>query len=164
VTYLASGDERDRLTGGLRVVGGETRMSAGRGGADGAAVAQLEGDAKAGEDQRGGVGDCASSAAMAGRWPGWSKVYGPGHRHLAALDEAAAYMRDRVGTCADRADQSCGTCQRRLRAARDYNRLVAQMLQAAEAARTADAGQPKPYSPRALPTGHHPAPGREAGQ
>jgi hypothetical protein len=83
---------------------------------------------------------------------------------LAALDEAAEYKRDRAATCTECADQSCGTCQWRLQAARDYDQMAAQMLQAAEAARIANVGQPEPDSPPAPPTRSQPAADREAGQ
>jgi hypothetical protein len=43
---------------------------------------------------------------------------------LTALDEAAEYKRDRAATCADCADQSCTTCQRRLRAADTYDQIA----------------------------------------
>ena len=52
---------------------------------------------------------------------------------LAALDEAAEYKRDRAATCADCADQSCTTCQRRLQAADAYDQMAAQMTVTAEA-------------------------------
>jgi hypothetical protein len=81
---------------------------------------------------------------------------------LAALDEAAEYKRDRAATCADCADQSCGTCQWRLQAAETYDRLTVQILQAVEA-HAASGGQPEPGSPD-LPSGQDPAAGIEAGQ
>ena len=55
---------------------------------------------------------------------------------LAALDEAAEYKRDRAAACADCADQSCTTCQWRLRAADAYDQMAAQLIQATEAAAT----------------------------
>jgi hypothetical protein len=80
---------------------------------------------------------------------------------LAALDDAAEYKRDRAGTCADCADQSCTTCQWRLHAARDYDQIAAQMLQAAEASAAAQPGPGHPGPARSQP---HAAADREAGQ
>ncbi len=77
---------------------------------------------------------------------------------IAALDEASLYKRDRIETCADCADQSCGTCQWRLQAAQAYDHLATQLAQAAEAARASAAGHPEPD--RQPP----PAADREAGQ
>ena len=48
------------------------------------------------------------------------------HR-LAALDIAAEYKRDLAETCADCSDQSCITCQYRLKDAQVYDRLAAQL-------------------------------------
>ena len=83
---------------------------------------------------------------------------------LFALDEAADDKRDRAGTCADCADQSCPTCQWRLQGAQAYDHLAAQMTQAAEASRAATGRQPTPGS--AHPARSHPqtAAGKEAGQ
>ena len=53
---------------------------------------------------------------------------------VAALDEASLYKRDRVATCDDCADQSCGTCQWRLQAAGTYDDLAVQLAQPAEPA------------------------------
>ena len=53
---------------------------------------------------------------------------------LSALDEAADYKRDRAETCADCADQSCGSCQHRLAAARIYDTLAVRLVRAVEAA------------------------------
>jgi ferredoxin len=77
---------------------------------------------------------------------------------LAALDEAAEYKRDRAATCADCADQSCGTCQWRLQAAEAYDTLAAQLAETAQASRTATSSQPG--------SGTQPQPeaDREAGQ
>ena len=82
----------------------------------------------------------------------------------AALDEAADYKRDRAAACADCADQSCGTCQWRLRGAETYGHLATQMLWAAEATRAAAGRQPAPGT--AYPTRSQPqtAAEREAGQ
>jgi len=49
---------------------------------------------------------------------------------LAALDEASDYKKDRAASCADCADQSCGTCQHRLDAARAYDRLATRLQHA----------------------------------
>ena len=77
---------------------------------------------------------------------------------VAALDIAADYKRDRVEMCADCPDQSCPTCQTRLRDARAYDEMADRMLRAAEAARAASASRPGPdRRPQ-------PAADREAGQ
>jgi hypothetical protein len=55
---------------------------------------------------------------------------------LAALYHAADYKRERAETCADCGDQSCITCRRRLQAADAYDRMAAQMREAAEASGT----------------------------
>ena len=80
---------------------------------------------------------------------------------LAALDDAAEYKRDRAGTCADCADQSCTTCQWRLQAADAYDQIAGQMIHTAEAsaARQHAPGHPAPPS-----VGPHAAAGKEAGQ
>ena len=49
---------------------------------------------------------------------------------LSALDEASDYKRDRAAACADCADQSCGTCQHRLDAARAYESLATRLQHA----------------------------------
>ena len=49
---------------------------------------------------------------------------------LSALDEASDYKRDRAAACADCADQSCGTCQHRLDAARAYEGLASRLQHA----------------------------------
>ena len=64
-----------------------------------------------------------------------------------ALDIAADSQRDRAATCADCADQTCLTCQSRLRDAQAYDRMAAQMLQTAEASRAASSYQPQPGTP-----------------
>ena len=56
---------------------------------------------------------------------------------LIALDTAADYNRDRAELCADCADQSCPTCESRLREAHAYDRLYAQLDQQADASATA---------------------------
>ena len=65
---------------------------------------------------------------------------------VAALDEASLCKRDRAATCADCADQSCGTCQWRLRAAQTYDSLAVRLAEKAEAARAATASDPGPAS------------------
>jgi hypothetical protein len=81
----------------------------------------------------------------------------------AALDIAAGSNRDRAAACADCADQSCLTCQSRLRDAQAYDQMATQMLQTAKVAQTANAAQPEPGSP---PPARQPqlAADREAGQ
>ena len=81
---------------------------------------------------------------------------------LAALDDAAEYKRDRAETCAGCAGQSCGTCQRRRQAARDYDQMATQMLQAAEAS----AATRQPVSSHAEPARSQPqaTADREAGR
>ena len=49
---------------------------------------------------------------------------------LSALDEASDYKRDRAAGCADCADQTCGTCQHRLDAARAYEGLATRLQHA----------------------------------
>ena len=83
---------------------------------------------------------------------------------FAALDIAADYKRDRAEICADCADQSCPTCQSRLQDAQAYDRIAAQLLQTAEAARTASSYQYEPSGPPAPPGQLHPAADKEAGQ
>jgi hypothetical protein len=82
---------------------------------------------------------------------------------VAALDIAADYKRERAAACVDCADQSCLTCQSRLRDAGAYDQMATQMLQTAKVTRAASSAQPEPGSPppaRQL----HPAADREAGQ
>jgi hypothetical protein len=78
----------------------------------------------------------------------------------AAMDIAADFKRDRAAACAGCVDQSCLTCQSRLRDAR----ACAQMLQIAAAARTTKSGRPEPNRPPALPAWPHLAADREAAQ
>jgi hypothetical protein len=73
---------------------------------------------------------------------------------LVALDIAADYQRDRAELCADCTTQSCPACESRLRDARAYDHLNAQLNQAAQASPAATARRPEP-TPRA---------DREAGQ
>jgi hypothetical protein len=82
---------------------------------------------------------------------------------VAALDIAADYKRDRAAACADCADQTCVTCQSRLRDAGAYDQMATQMLHTAKVARTANSAQPEPGSPPS-PRQPHPAADREAGQ
>ena len=67
---------------------------------------------------------------------------------LATLYIAAAYERDRAELCADCTGQTCLTCESRLQDAQAYDRLSAQLIQAAEASGTADASQPRPAADR----------------
>ncbi|HEY1324521.1 MAG TPA: hypothetical protein VGF32_29955 [Streptosporangiaceae bacterium] len=80
-----------------------------------------------------------------------------------ALDIAADYARDRAELCADCADQSCPTCEARLRDAQAYDRIAAQIDQAADA-RAAQCDQPEPGSRTCFPRQADPAAGLEAGQ
>ena len=77
---------------------------------------------------------------------------------VAALDVAAEYKRDRAEMCADCPDQSCYTCQARLRSARTYDQMIGRLTRAAEATRAAGPRQPGPDR-RAQPVAD-----REAGQ
>jgi hypothetical protein len=74
---------------------------------------------------------------------------------LAALDIAADYKRDRAEMCADCADQSCPTCETRLRDARAYDEMAGRLARAAEAARASRPGPDRQSQPAA---------DREAGQ
>jgi hypothetical protein len=71
---------------------------------------------------------------------------------LIALDIAADYNRDRAELCADCADQSCPTCELRLREAHAYDRLYAQLTRQADASATTSrpgpAAQPQPAADR----------------
>ncbi len=73
---------------------------------------------------------------------------------LVALDIAADYQRDRAELCTDCTHQSCPACETRLRDAQAYDRLSAQLNQAAEPAPAATASHPEPT----------PTADREAGQ
>ena len=75
---------------------------------------------------------------------------------ISALIIAADYKRDRAELCADCADQSCPTCESRLREAHAYDRLYAQLTQQADASATASPPEPAAQ--------HQPATDREAGQ
>ena len=46
---------------------------------------------------------------------------------LAALDDTADHKRDLAASCPDCADQTCGTCDARLRAARDCEAVSVQI-------------------------------------
>jgi hypothetical protein len=81
-----------------------------------------------------------------------------------ALEIAADYTRDRAEMCTDCPDQSCLTCQSRLRDAQAYDHMAAQLLQTAEASRTARSHQPEPDDPSDSPFQPHPAADKEAGQ
>ena len=63
---------------------------------------------------------------------------------ISALIIAADCKRDRAEMCADCADQSCPTCEWRLRDAQAYDRAYVQLLQSAEASATAAASHPEP--------------------
>jgi hypothetical protein len=83
---------------------------------------------------------------------------------LSALDEASDYKRDRAAGCADCADQSCGTCQQRLDAARAYEGLATQLQHAMDAAtpdRPSRQAAADPHANRIQPQA---APEKEAGQ
>ena len=73
---------------------------------------------------------------------------------LVALDIAADDQRDRAEPCADCTSQTCPACDSRLRDARVYDRLSAQLIQAPQAA----------PAETARPPGPGPAADREAGQ
>jgi hypothetical protein len=74
---------------------------------------------------------------------------------VAALDIAADYKRDRAEMCADCPDQSCPTCETRLRDARAYDGMAGRLAWAAEAARASRPGPDRQSQPAA---------DREAGQ
>ena len=83
---------------------------------------------------------------------------------LAALDEASDYKRDRAASCADCADQSCGTCQHRLDAAHAYDSLATRLQHAIDAVTT---DRPSPQPAAGQPDNRiqpQAAPEREAGQ
>src|SRR5260370_11743528 len=67
----------------------------------------------------------------------------PGRRHthhggirtvLTSVDLAADWKRDRAEMCTDCADQSCFTCELRLREAHTYDQLAVQLLHDEQAA------------------------------
>jgi hypothetical protein len=82
---------------------------------------------------------------------------------FAALDIAADHKRDRAAGCADCADQTCLTCQSRLRDAQAYDRVAAQIFHAAEPSAPA-AEQPGPDRVKPVRSQPQAAPDREAGQ
>jgi len=75
---------------------------------------------------------------------------------ISALIIAADYKCDRAELCADGADQSCPTCEWRLRDAQAYDRAHSQLIQSAEATAAAATSHPEPAT--------QPAADREAGQ
>jgi hypothetical protein len=81
-----------------------------------------------------------------------------------ALDVAADHKRDRAAACVDCADQTCPACQSRIRDAQAYDQIATQMLDTAEAARTANSAQPEPGGPPVPPRQPEPAADKEAGQ
>lgn len=60
---------------------------------------------------------------------------------LTALDVAADCKRDRAANCADCDDQSCGTCEYRLRSARAYDSAATRLLTAGQARPDSGAGR-----------------------
>ena len=113
---------------------------------------------------RGGYVVVPSSQPTASRPPGSAAVIvlaDQGKTLLAALDDAAEYKRDRAETCADCADQSCPTCQWRLKTADAYDQVAAQMIHATEA--SADQ-QRAPGHAEPPSAGPHAAADKEAGQ
>jgi hypothetical protein len=83
---------------------------------------------------------------------------------FAALTTAADHHRDRAEMCADCADQTCPTCQSRLRDARAYDQMATQILHTAQAAQAASTHQPEPSGPSGPPHQPHPIADKEAGQ
>ena len=79
---------------------------------------------------------------------------------LTALYIAAGYQLDRAEICTDCLDQSCTTCQWRLKSAGAYDKAAAQIIQAAQTSTA------KCVTSDAAPAsdGRHPAAEREAGQ
>jgi hypothetical protein len=70
---------------------------------------------------------------------------------LTALDIAADHKRDHAEMCADCPDQSCLTCQTRLRDAQAYDGMAGRLAWAAEAARASQSEphpQPQPVADR----------------
>ena len=86
------------------------------------------------------------------------------HTVVAALDIAADYKRDRAAACTDCADQTCVTCQSRLRDAGAYDQMATQMLHTAKVARTASFSQPELGGASVPPRQRHLVADREAGQ
>ena len=84
---------------------------------------------------------------------------------LAALDEAADVKRDRAANCADCDDQSCGTCEYRLRSARAYDSAAARLLAAAQPSRPASPDhRPAPDGLPHIGRQHQARPDSEAGR
>jgi hypothetical protein len=84
---------------------------------------------------------------------------------LAALDEAADYKRARAANCADCEDQSCGTCQYRLRSARAYDSAADRLLAKGQPGRPPPPDhQPTPDGLRHIHGQHHARQGSEAGR
>jgi hypothetical protein len=79
---------------------------------------------------------------------------------LAALNDASDYNRDRAAACGD---ESCGTCQTRLKVAEIYDHLLTELLLTAEASRTA-AGEPEPDGPLGARPPPQAQPDKEAGE
>ena len=67
---------------------------------------------------------------------------------ISALIIAADYKRDRAELCADCADQSCPTCEWRLRDAQAYDRAHVQLLQSGRGLGRRPATPNPPPSPR----------------
>jgi hypothetical protein len=83
---------------------------------------------------------------------------------LAALDEAADLKRDRAANCPDCADQSCGNCEFRLRAAHAYDRAAARLQSPEPASRPEPARPPAPGGSPRSGTPRRAAPEPEAGR
>ena len=75
---------------------------------------------------------------------------------------AADYKRDRAAASADCADETCLTCQSRLRDAQAYDRLAGQILHAADPSAAAQQRGPDRVEP--VPGQLQPQANREAGQ
>lgn len=82
---------------------------------------------------------------------------------VTALGTAADYQRDRSASCTRCSNQSCPTCQSRLRDAQTYQQMAAQMLHTAEIARATNASEPEPDGPPPRSRQPHPAADKEAG-
>jgi hypothetical protein len=83
---------------------------------------------------------------------------------LTALDEAADYRRDRAANCADCDDQSCGTCEYRLRSARGYDSAAVRLLAVGQRDRQAPPDQPAPDGLPQVDGQHQAGPDSEAGR
>jgi hypothetical protein len=146
----------DQHTGrAVRLVGDLARIYEGTQEAPaGGRLVQTPESRQVGPDQAPPAGDNRAEAIAAAGMP----------TILSALDEASDYKRDRAAGCADCADQSCGTCQYRLDAARAYEGLATRLQHAMDAV-TPDRPSPQPAAgpsgsrirPEAMPE-------REAGQ